>query len=301
MPNSTPSFVSAKQLSKRDVRRFLEIYAPIPVQTDVLSDENEKFKGEGIALIIEGELCGLYTLGPVPSLEPSTTLFFPYGGVIRAKQFTAHHRELIQALLNKLKTNSKIQIIISLKQQQVQPTSETDNEHEFWRTLGFKQLDIQVFYQGEVIVDIVREQSSFSVEIYKGNDKAINIRLCDLYREAYQHRPGIPDITSESINKQLSILAYSYLIIRYNNTLIGQATLFIENNDCYIDSIYITRKYWGTGAADILVQSLLDHAKNHGCKTISGMAEINNKASRLLMERFGGIAQHQTTRMIACL
>ena len=293
--------ISTKQLSKRTVKEFYDSLLSKSLNTQILHEDNEKFDGHGIALIINDEVRGLYTYKALASLQVDTTLYYPYGGMLSADLYSTHHRELIQTLFNQLKTNSKVQIIIGLEPQPMQAISVKTKEHEFWFELGFSQLDMQVFYQGDVHINHPRNQSDFSVMHYRGGDRAINTELCELYREAYKKRQAIPDISEESIDKQLSIPSCSYLILCYKNAVLGQVALFIANKECYVDSIYIKRKYWGTGAANVLTQSLFDYAKNHGCDIVSGTAASNNWGSRRLMERFGLVAQHQTTRMALTL
>lgn len=293
--------ISAKQLSKRTVKEFYDSLLSKSLNTQILHEDNEKFDGDGIALLIDDEVRGLYTYKAFESLQANTSLYYPYGGMLVADLYNTHHKELIQTLFNQLKTNSTVQIIICLEQQPMQAISEMTKEHEFWFALGFSQLDVQVFYQGEINGDHPRSQSDFSVARYEGGDRVINSELCDLYREAYKKRQGIPDISDESIEKQLSIPSCSYLILWHDKALIGQVTLFLTNKECYVDSIYIKRKYWGTGAANVLTQSLFDYAKSHCCDIVSGVAASNNWGSRRLMERFGLVAQHQTTRMVLTL
>ena len=301
MYKSISSFVSAKQLSKRDVRKFYDLFASRPVNSQSLPDDHEKFDGDGIALTIDGGLRGLYTYRAFASLQADINLYYPYGGMLSADRYTIRHRELIQTLSSQLKTDTKTQIIICLDHQPVQVISETAEGHEFWLALGFSQLDLQVLYQGKVNVDHPQKLSNFLVATYSGGDRAINAELCELYREAYKKRQGIPDVTAESIDRQLAIPECAYLIMQHNSALIGQVTLFIADKECYVDSIFVKRKYWGTGAADVLTRSLFAYAKNHDCETISGVAASNNWGSQRLMERFGLVAQHQTIRMVLTL
>ncbi len=294
-------FVSAKQLSKRTVREFYDTLLSKPLKTQGLPEDNEKFDGDGVALLIKEEVRGLYIYKACASLQAKTTLYYPHGGMLGADLHSTHHRELIQTLLNQIKTNSKVQIIIRLEQQPMQATSSMTKEHEFWCALGFSQFDMQVFYRGEVKVDYSQEPSDFTVVQYRGGDRAIHTELCDLHREAYKKRQGIPEISEEIIEKQLSIPSCSYLILWHNKALIGLVTLFLFNKECYVDSILIKRRYWGTGAADVLTQSLFDYAKNHDCDIVSGSSASNNWGSRRLMERFGLVAQYQTARMALTL
>lgn len=293
--------ISAKQLTKRTIREFFDTLLSKPLDTKVLPEDHEKFDGDGIAFIHNDAVRGLYTFKAFASLQANTSLYYPYGGMLGADLYSAQHREFVQALLNQLKTNAASQIIICLEQQPMQMINKETDAHKFWFALGFSQLDVQVFYQGKVNVNLPRNQSDYSVAHYKGGDCAINTELCELYREAYKKRQGIPDISEESIEKQISIPSCSYLILWHNKALIGQVTLFIFNKECYVDSIFIKRNYWGIGAADVLTQSLFDYAKNHDCDIVSGTAASNNWGSRRLMERFGLIAQHQTTRMVLAL
>ena len=208
-------------------------------------------------------------------------------------RYTSRHQALIESLMRQLKSDEKVRIIISLDQQPIEAVNKHTEEEAFWLDRGFSHLDVQVFYQGVVQHDDSPKKLDFSVNKYAGGDHAMNLELCNLYRKAYDKRAGIPDVTPESINEQLSIPGCSYLVMRHKDELIGQVTLSISKKECYVDSIYVKRSYWGTGAADTLTQSLFDYAKTKGCQTLSGVAASNNQASRALMERFGLIAQHR--------
>lgn len=303
MKDATDVCVNAKTLSKGAVRHFYDALEQRAVKTDVLSDDGDTFEGDGVALMLGAELRGLYTHKAFASLQAGTTLYYPYGGMLVEDRYTSRHQALIEGLANKLKTDSQVQIIISLEQQPVMRLSEIAADEAFWLAQGFAPLDLQIHYQGEIKLGNIKDQDhlNFLVTEYAGGDEGINSALCQLYREAYKKRSGIPDITPEGINKQLSIPSCSYLIMRHNNELIGQCSLFISDEECYVDSIYVRRSYWGTGAADILTQSLFDYAEKKGCQTVSGTAASNNQASRALMERFGLVAQYQVKRVLLSL
>jgi RimJ/RimL family protein N-acetyltransferase len=162
-------------------------------------------------------------------------------------------------------------------------------------------LDTQIHYQGAIKSFEVKDKLDFSVSEYAGGNEEINLQLCHLYREAYKRRAGIPNVTPDSINEQLAIPGCSYLVMFHKDALIGQVTLFITQSECYVDSIFVKRSYWGMGAADKLTQSLFDYAEKKGCQTVSGTAASNNQASRALMERFGLVAQYQVKRVLLSL
>ena len=293
--------VDAKTLNKGVVRHFYDALEQRTVKTDALPDDGESFEGDGVALILGAELRGMYIYKACASIQTGTILYYPYGGMLVEDRFTNRHQALIKNLANKLKIDSKIQIIISLDKQPMVLTSEIAADEEFWLAQGFSHLDLQIHYQGKIKRDYSQDQLNVSVTEYAGGDEGINSALCHLYREAYKKRPGIPDITPEGINEQLSIPSCSNLIMRHNNELIGQCSLFISDEECYVESIYVRRSYWGTGAADKLAQSLLKYVERKGCQTVSGTAASNNQASRALMERFGLVAQYQVKRMLLSL
>jgi glucosamine-phosphate N-acetyltransferase len=61
-------------------------------------------------------------------------------------------------------------------------------------------------------------------------------------------------------------------VIIYNNNVIGSGTLFIENkfiNQCgkvgHIEDIIIDKKYRGKSLGKVLLQKLIDEAKNNNC------------------------------------
>lgn len=297
MTDATVTFIDPKRLSKRAVRRFFDAFEQRESLSESLSDDNEGFEGDGIALMIGTEVHGLYRYKPFTSLQADATLYFPYGGTLIPNRHTSLHQALIEKLILELKTDSKADLIICLDRQPMQQSDRIVEDEAFWLALGFSPLDVQIFYQGEVKYENTQDNSGFLVSKYEGGNDAINKQLCRMYREAYKGRVGIPDITSDSINMQLSIPSCSYLIMHHNDQLIGQVTLFISDRECYVDSIYVTRSYWGTGAADTLTRSLFDYAKTKECRTVSGTAASNNQASRALMERFGLVAQYQVKRM----
>jgi ribosomal protein S18 acetylase RimI-like enzyme len=288
----------ANKLNKGVVRRFYETLNPSAPRIEGLPDDHESFKGPGIALMSGAEVRGLYLYSAFPGLQADTTLYYPYGGMLSEDRYTRRHQSLIQNLIQELKADSKVQIIVSLDQQPIQESDELIEHMAFWRTQGFSQLDVQITYQGALKYAHAQDKFNFSVTEYTGGDEATNTDLCVLYRAAYKRRAGIPNVMSESINKQLSIPSCSYLIMRHNDQVIGQVTLFLSKKECYVESIYVKRSYWGMGAADKLTQSLFNYARTKGCETVSGTAASNNRASCALMERFGLVAQHRIQRMV---
>jgi ribosomal protein S18 acetylase RimI-like enzyme len=301
MSNSAQSFISAKQLSKRSVRFFYDTLLSRLDKNEILPGDTEKFDSEGIALIINDELRGIYTYKAFPSLKSDTIIYYPFGGTLIEDRYTKRHHEIIERLIHQLKGFSKVQIIMSLDQQSIQEADKI-NEHEaFWLKQGFSRLDAQVHYQGTIKRFQSKDELDFLVTKYAGGNHDIDAEICHLYRQAYKNRIGIPDISPDSISQQLKIPSCTYLITQQGDELIGQASLFIHDKECYVDSIHIKRRYWGTGAADTLVRSLFNYAKKNGCEIVSGSAASNNQASRSLMERFGLVAKYQIKRMVLTL
>lgn len=297
MANVNGIFISAKELSKGVVRRFYDALEQGAIVKEILPDDDESFGNDGIALMLGAELRGIYTCKAFASLQAGTTLYYPYGGMLVEDRYTSLHQALIESLMRQLKSDEKVCIMISLDQQPIDAVNNNSEEEAFWLDRGFSHLDVQVFYQGIVKHNDSPKKLDFSVSKYAGGDHAMNLDLCNLYCKAYDRRAGIPNITPNNINEQLSIPGCSYLVMRHKDELLGQVTLFISKQECYVDSIYVKRSYWCTGAADTLTQSLFDYAKTEGCQTLSGVAASNNQASRALMERFGLIAQHRVKRM----
>lgn len=298
MTDTTATYIDLKKLSNGAVRRFYDALEQRRSVTESLPDDDESFEGDGIALMVGAEVHGVYTYKEFASLHAGTSLYFLFGGVLSEYRHTRDHQVLIENLIPALKTASKVEIIVSLDRQPVRQPDEVIEAESFWLALGFSSLDTQIHYQGAIKSDDVKDKLDFSVSQYADGNDATNAELRVLYREAYKRRIAIPDVTSDSINKQLSIPSCSYLIMHHNDELIGQATLFISDKECYVDSIYVKRSYWGTGAADKLTQSLFNYAKTKGCQTVLGTAASNNQASRALMERFGLVAQYQIKRML---
>lgn len=298
MTDTTATFIDAKKLSKGAVRCFYAAIEQRGAVTASLPDDNEGFEGNGVALTLGAELCGLYIYKAFPSFKNDTTQYYLYGGMLIEDRYTKRHQSLIENLICKLKAHSKVQIIVSLDQQPMHQFDGIVEDERFWFALGFAPLDVQVHYRGAIKHYDIEDTSDFSVSKYEGDSAATNAQLCDLYRDAYKRLAGVPSVTPDSIAKQLSIPSCSYLIMRRGDELIGQVTLFISQSECYVDSIYVKRSYWGTGAADKLTQSLFKYAEYNECQNVSGTAASNNRASRSLMERFGLVPQHQVKRMV---
>ena len=108
------NLINARKLTKAEVRNFYNEFNKTDGKIDSLPDDRDGFEGEGIGVMDEGALRGLYTYKAIASLQPDATLYFPYGGIIGKESYTAFHRELIEGLLNQIKTASKVQIIIEL-------------------------------------------------------------------------------------------------------------------------------------------------------------------------------------------
>jgi GNAT superfamily N-acetyltransferase len=289
--------VHAKTLTKGAVRRFFEALNPRTARTNSLPDGDESLNVDGLALVLGKEVRGLYLYREFPSLQGDTILYYPYGGMLIEDRYTRRHQSLIENIMYELKADSKVQLIFSLDQQPTEHHDGIVEDEAFWLKLGFLPLDMQVHYRGAIKYGDAQDKSGLSVSKYEVGNDLTNEQLCHLYREAYKRRSGIPDVTPDSINEQLSIPSCSYLLMRHNDELIGQATLFICQGECYVDSIYVKRSYWGTGAADKLVQSLLNYAKTKGCQAVSGTASSSNRASLALMERFGLAPQYRVKRM----
>lgn len=298
--NTSLICIDANFLKKKDVRSFHNALNAITPTTDNFSDDNENFEGNGVALMLGPELRGLYTSKKFEGLHPDTTMFYPFGGVVAEDRYTPIHTMLVSALLDRLKTEHKTQVIISLERQPIEEINHLPEEESFWLAHGFSQLDVQVHYQGDIKYDKTLDWDNlkFCVSLYLGGDSAIETELCQLHRQAYKRRIGVPDLTTHMIRQHLTLPGCVYLITRHEEDLIGMVTLYIYEKECYVDSIHIKRNYWGTEAADILGHSLLKYADNQGCKTVSGTSASNNRASRSLMERFGLMAIYQTKRMI---
>lgn len=297
MNDSTLVCVSASGLTVGAINKFYDVFFKKTLKTIISSDENAYFSGSGIGLLRGGELVGLYTYKSLASLVPNVNFYYPQGGMLGEYQYTSFHDHFVIELLKQIGTDSKAQIIIRLDQQPVQRETEVCNAETFWLAHGFSPLDVQVSYQGTIKHIDIPERTDFCVSTYTGGDERINSELCQLHRNAYAGKLGVPDMTSAQINQTFAMPGYSYLLVYHDDTIIGQAAFLIKDTDCYVDSLFIKRKYWASGASDRLTQAMFMFAQNKGCETVSGVAASNNRASRGLMERFGLLPQHQIRRM----
>jgi len=109
----------------------------------------------------------------------------------------------------------------------------------------------------------------------------------DLYRRAYRGRSAIPQLTIESVHRQLEFPGFAYVLAFDGEQLIGHAAVFVHDGECYVDSIVVVRSHWGSGASDAMGQAITRHALAEGCSRIACVAEITNRASRALIERQG--------------
>lgn len=297
MPSGSISLVNARELNHAEVRRFYAALNSDVTLARVLPDDNDAYDRGGVGISVNGELLGLYTYSVFQGFQSGHSLCYPYGGMLKGESLSLLHHRLVEGLLAQIRLDSNVQILICLANQSLALHDVTEEE-KFWLAHRFSHFDTQIHYQGPVPTGFGDEQSlAFSVSTYASGNPALDLELIDLYRHAYISRPGVPDISLETIRQQLDLSEYACMIIRHDDELVGQASLIVSDQNCYVESIYIKRRYWGVGCSDTFARALSLYAASQGCTTVSGIASSINRATCALMERFGLTPQYQFRRM----
>jgi GNAT superfamily N-acetyltransferase len=252
--------------------------APSPPPDDAL------FCGLGRVALADGELVGLLT-GSVHSEngDPDARVLYLYGAVHPAWRRRGIGRDLLAGLLEEFRGDHRPLTLMATLQ-----GGEPDAAAAFLLQQGFSEARRNVRYERELTPDAVpQDEASLQTAVYRGGDAAIEAAIIDLYRRAYRSRQVIPELTAESIRRQLDAPGFAYVLVFEGDRPVGHSACYVHDAECYVDSIVIVRSHWGSGASDVLVHALFRHALAQGCRRIVGVAEESNRASRALMERHG--------------
>lgn len=292
------NLVNARHLKQAQVDCFYDaLYKSnskqLPVDTDGVWCDRD-----GIGVEIDGRLNALYTYSTHNSLTSDTALCYPHGGSLISDSYEAVQSFLLNGLITQLKdlrAEKKIKIIFILGQQIMLPNDIALVYESIFYEHGFSKYNRLTHYRGSVNPALGYQlNSAFEVREYRGGDEGIDSEICSLYRKSYDGHLGVPDITPNTISSHLAAPSCSYLILYHKNELMGQATVYLDGKECYVDSFHIKRKYWGRiGASDFLLNWIFSFAQEKGCEVLSGTAASNNRASCALMERFGMTPQYE--------
>lgn len=263
-----------------EVYSFFSRYAGWPETADIA---DQLYSGQGYAARSGTEILGIVIFTLLPSLVTGETLCFLFGTVDPAHRRRRLGTRLMKETISAVRKVAPRLVVIAFL-----PEKDEQSTVAFLRFLGFAEMDTMLRYERDLTqVTCAVEQLTYNIREYKGGEQRVDESIIDLYRRAYRGHLGIPDLTFEWLRKQLAQPSCSYILLRHNGQLVGHASMWINQGECYVDSALVARSHWGSGASDAIARSLLRIAVERGCTTISGMAASTNRPSRSLMERYG--------------
>ena len=259
---------------------------------------DEPYRGRGRAALAGGELVGLLTGNLLPdNSNPDARVLYLYGAVHPSWRRRGIGRRLLAGLLEEIRNDRPaVTSVVTLGQAHAEAAA------AFLLQQGFSEAPRLVRYERELMPDCVpQDVSSLRTAVYRGGDTALEAAIIDLYHRGYRGRRGIPQLTGESIRRQLEMPGFAYMLIFDGDRLVGHGACYAHDSGYYVDSTVIVRSHWGSGASDALVRAYFRHALTQGCSRISGAADASNRASRALMERLGFRLTEQFRRFLRVL
>ena len=254
---------------------------------------DDDYRGRGRAALASGELIGLLTGGLMPDNDdPEHRFLYLYGAVHPTWRRQGIGRRLLTGLIEDARNEGcSITLVATLDR------NPEESAAAFLMQQGFDEIPGSVRYELDLSsISPPEPEASHPISIYRGGDADVESAIVDLYGRAYRGRSAIPQLTIESVRRQLEIPGFAYVLAFDGERLIGHAAIYVLEAECYVDSIVVVRSHWGSGASDAMGQAITRHALAEGCRHIACVAETTNRASRALIERQGYKATGQLRR-----
>ena len=128
-------------------------------------------------------------------------------------------------------------------------------------------------------------------------DDARDAAIVDVTNRMLAKRSGIPFLTLEDLHHQVCREGNVLLLIDCGSQLAATASLILTDDNCYVETLVVDRRFWGRGTSDALGRALTRLAHERGCRTLNGLAAKTNTAIQALMRRFGWEPVCETTRL----
>jgi GNAT superfamily N-acetyltransferase len=242
---------------------------------------DELYPGLGYAALSGTDVVGIVLFYLTPSIVPAETLCFLSGAVDQLHRRRGVGSRLIMEVLSAARRAVAIPVLIASV-----PEREAEPAAAFLNRFDFAEMDCQVHCERRLIgLDPICEDVRFGIREYRGGSPALDRAIMDMHRRAYRARPCVPDLTDELLAHRLAQPSCYHKLLFHGRKLVGYASFWINGSECYVDSLAVTRRYWGSGASEILARSVEHFAAEHGCATLSTVITSSNLAIVSIMER----------------
>jgi GNAT superfamily N-acetyltransferase len=167
----------------------------------------------------------------------------------------------------------------------------------FLNRFGFVEIDCEVRYERNLKgIDLADTDPRFEFREYRGGDPSLDGIIVDLHRRAYRGHSCTADLTEELLASRLANPRCFYELLLHEKQLIGYASLWNNEGDCFVDSLLVARRYWRCGASDAIVHELERVALERGFATLWTFCSSSNAGVISLMNRLGCQAVRQIRR-----
>lgn len=113
-----------------------------------------------------------------------------------------------------------------------------------------------------------------------------NIEKCDIKAASEIEKSCLKTAWSEEQIKSLPENA-TYLVALYNGELCGIGSMYCVFDDCEIMNIAVSQSFRKKGVASAILESLVSHAVQKGCSTITLEVAVDNESAIALYKKFG--------------
>jgi len=236
--------------------------------------------GPGLVARAGGEIVGLATAAPLPSLRAGESLVLLNAALAPSQPAPALAARLVAGTLAALPpSDGRQRAVLSTPAGQ-------EALAEALPALGFREIAPLLRYEAEVgSPPPPRPDPRFTLRFYGGGEAALDAAAAALYNRAFARDPRAPALTPEALRGYLEEPRYGLALLFEGEQLVAEATLWNDEEELYVGAILVARSHWASGASDRLMDALLRHAAAQGLRRLSGQIATGNRANRALAER----------------
>ncbi len=274
-----PEIVEANTLGLASIHALLRRCEAVVSHRGPIPDD--LYSGLGYAARFDAAVVGVALFHLTASLGPEAQLCFLSGGVeAKYRRHGVGTHLLAEVFAAIARTAVPTALVVSAQQHELEAAA------AFLLRFGFEELDQEVCWVRR-LVDLapIRENPRFLVREYRGRSQGLNRAMVEMHRRGYRSRRFIADLTPELLASRLSQPNCHHLVLIDGRQLAGYLSSWINDGDCYVDSLVVARRCWGADASEVLARSVQHFAAARGCATLSAKTSSSNQAVNRLMER----------------
>jgi GNAT superfamily N-acetyltransferase len=272
------SIVRANALTFGELNDFLGRYAD---RLESALRPDEPYLGLGYVARSATKLVGVVLFYLVPSIVPGVQLCFLVGAVDpQCRRRGVGSSLLTEVLAAVSHADGGPALIAHL------PDGDTAPAAAFLERFGFAELAYEARYELNLTgIKFAATDPRFECREYRGGDPAMDRVIVDLHRRAYRGKLCTADLTEELLALRLANPRCCYDLFFHEGQLIGYVSSWNNDRECFVDSLLVTRRYWGGGASDALFHELERVATKRGAAKLATTASGSNRAVINLMDR----------------